>query len=286
MNYSKYLAVSDTEENWGFYLTTAGYTKIDSNQSYPNNEQHPKSHAFNWDNGRILDGYYIVFISRGRGVFETERTSRYTISEGCCFLLFPGVWHRYKPDMEIGWEEYWVGFKGFYAEDLVKRFFDECSPVFYTGTEGDILKLFKTVLVKMQEGNPGYHQEIAGITHQMLGILNSTPQNERSERPDERLISQAMFLLRETLHTSDTIEEIVKTLPVSYSKLRKDFKKITGETPNQYQLNLRLEKVKELLSTTKLSITEIAYQTGFESVSYLSKIFKKKNNIPPSYYRH
>lgn len=285
MDYSKYLSVSDTEENWGFYLTTAGYSRIDSHQSYPRNRQHPKSHAFNWNKGRILDGFYIVFISKGSGVFETGQTSRYTISAGCCFILFPGVWHRYKPDMEIGWEEYWVGFKGFYAEELIRRFFVRSNPVFYPRKETPVVMLYKMILEKMREGFAGYHQQIAGITHQLLGILYAAAQNERQEDPDELLISQGMFLLREHLHTPGTIEEIVKNLPVSYSKFRKDFKKITGETPNQYQLNLRLEKVKELLHTTKLSISEIAYQTGFESISYLSKIFRKKNLVSPRDFR-
>lgn len=285
-NFNKYLTLSDVEERWGFYVTTAGFSKIDINQSYPDNKQHPKSHSFNWDKGRILDGYYVVFISKGKGVFETEKNDLLTISEGSCFMLFPGVWHRYKPDFKIGWEEYWVGFKGFYAEKLVNCFFDEQTPVFNTGLNENILKLYQSILERVKNARPGYHQEIAGITHQLLGILNSFSSQDRGNKNSpERLITDAKFLLRETLHESDTVENIFKRLPVSYSKLRKDFKTITGETPNQYQINLRLNKVKELLLTTKLSITEIAYQTGFESVSYLSKLFKKKNNMSPGSYR-
>lgn len=285
-NFSKYLTTSDLEERWGFYPTTVGFSKIDSNQSYPDNNQHPKSHAFNWDKGRILDGYYLVFISKGKGIFETAKTTRITIEEGSCFILFPGVWHRYKPDFKIGWEEYWIGFKGFYAENLIKTFFSENQPVLHTGSNETILRLYQTALELVKSAKPGYHQEIAGITHQLLGVLNSLSEvNQRYANPTEQLISDAKFMLRESLQEADTIENIVKNLPVSYSKFRKDFKTITGETPNQYLLNLRLNKVKELLQTTKLSISEIAYQTGFESVSYLSKIFKKKNHRTPSYYR-
>jgi transcriptional regulator GlxA family with amidase domain len=57
-------------------------------------------------------------------------------------------------------------------------------------------------------------------------------------------------------------------------------------SPNQYLLKLRLDKVKELLSNTNLSISEITYQTGFESVSYLSKLFKKKDKVTPRDYRN
>lgn len=285
-NFNKYLTSSELEEKWGFYITTTGFSKIESNQAYPDNRQHPSTHVFNWDNGRILNGYYLVFISKGEGVFEAEGTNLLRISEGCCFVLFPGTWHRYRPDLNTGWEEYWIGFKGFYAEELIKSFFDQKKPVIYTGLNEDILRLFQSVLLKVNEAKPGYHQEIAGITHQLLGMLNVlSTMHQAKANPTEQMIFTAKFLLREGLREPDSIANIVKDLPVSYSKFRKDFKRVTGQSPNQYQLTLRLEKVKELLSTTRLSIGEIAYQTGFDSVSHLSKTFTKKFNLSPRAYR-
>jgi len=69
-NFNKYLVNGQLEEDWGFYITTVGCTKIDINQIYPLNSQHPESHKFNWDTGRVLDGYYLVFISKGEGIFD------------------------------------------------------------------------------------------------------------------------------------------------------------------------------------------------------------------------
>jgi AraC-like DNA-binding protein len=285
-NFNRYLTISELEEQWGLYVTTVGFSRIQSNTAYPDNSQHPNTHVFDWDNGRILNGYYIVFISKGGGVFESERNEPFRISEGCCFILFPGVWHRYKPDPKIGWEEYWIGFKGFYAEELIKRFFEVGHPVYYTGLNENILRLYLTVMELVKNSKPGYHQEIAGITHQLLGILNTLSEmDQKNTNPDEQLIFEAKFLLKETLREPDTIESILKQLPVSYSKLRKDFKRITGQSPNQYQLDLRLNIVKELLTTTRLSMSEIAYQTGFESSSHLSKTFRKRFGVSPGSYR-
>lgn len=285
-NYNKYLTTSELEEKWGLYVSTAGFSKIERNESYPDNKQHPKSHAFDWSNGRILNGYYLVFISRGEGLFESEDANLVRISEGCCLVLFPGTWHRYKPAIDVGWEEYWIGFKGSYADELIKNFFDQKKPVLYTGLNENMLRLYQSVLEKVKDAKPGYHQEIAGITLQILGILNALSDMDQTKaNADERLIFQAKFLLRETLREPDAIAHIVKDLPVSYSKFRKDFKRITGQSPHQYQLSLRLEKVKELLSSTKLTVTEIAYQTGFDSVSHLSKTFAKKYKLSPKAYR-
>jgi AraC-like DNA-binding protein len=284
-NYNKYLLSGKLEEDWGFYITTAGYTKIDTNQSYPLNNQHPDTHKFNWDSGRILDGYYLVFISMGEGIFESAKTPSCIVKEGTCFMLFPEVWHRYKPHRKSGWEEYWVGFKGTYPDLLMKNF-DPENPFIKTGRSDQLLKLFHTLIEQIQQAAPGYHQMISGTTLQILGLMQSVAQyHEINVNTNIKLVEEAKFLLREAVSSTARIEQIVSSLPAGYSKLRKDFKQITGLSPNQYLLNLRLDKVKELLNNTGLSISEIAYQTGFESVSYLSKIFKKKNKICPKVYR-
>jgi AraC-like DNA-binding protein len=284
-NFSKYLLSDNLEADWGFYITTVGYTKIDTNQSYPPNSQHPESHKFNWDTGRILEGYYLVFISKGEGIFESGQTKNCSVKEGTCFLLFPGVWHRYKPNINIGWEEYWVGFKGSYPDLLIKNF-DANNPFIQTGRNDSLLSLFHTLLEKVQQASPGYHQVITGITLQMLGLLQAVIQYpDLSKGNAKQMIEEAKFLLREAVQNPDKIENIVKKLPIGYSKLRRDFKNSTGQSPNQYLLNLKLDKAKELLTGTNLSISEIAYQVGFESLFYFSKQFKNKNGISPKFYR-
>lgn len=284
-NYNKYLSFGKQEEDWGFYITTTGYTKIDTNQSYPLNNQHPDTHKFNWDSGRILDGFYIVFISMGEGIFESANIESTKVKEGTCFILFPGVWHRYKP-LKSGWEEYWVGFKGNYPAMLMKKF-DPANPFIKTGRSDNLLKLFHNLIDQVQQASPGYHQMITGTTLQIISYIQAVSQyHEINTDNTTKLVEEAKFLLREAVPNKATIEQILGKLPAGYSKLRKDFKNLTGLSPNQYLLNLRLDKVKELLSNTSLSISEIAYQTGFESVSYLSKLFKKKDKIAPKTYRN
>ena len=164
--------------------------------------------------------------------------------------------------------------------------FDPSNPFIKTGRSDNLLKLFHALMEQVQQAAPGYHQLISGITLQILGFIQAVSQyHEINTGNDAKLVEEAKFLLREAVSTKISIEEVLQKLPAGYSKLRKDFKRLTGLSPNQYLLNLRLEKVKELLTNTSLSISEIAYQTGFESVSYLSKIFKKKNRKGPKSYR-
>lgn len=286
-NYYRYLPVTETEEKWGFYLNTVGYTKINPLETYPPPEGHPASHAFTWNKGRILDGYYLVFISKGKGIFESAHTPPTHLQEGTCFFLFPEVWHRYKPDLDSGWEEYWIGFKGRYPDELMKTFFFHPeSPFVEVGLDESLLILFQRLLETVQRAEPGYHQVIPGIALEMLGLVHTVSQHHRhGDNPALRLIHKALFLMRESLDKPVNMEALAKELPMGYSQFRKKFKAITGLSPHDYHLGLRISRARTLLDTTALHINEIAYQTGFDSVYYFSKLFKKKNGVSPRNFR-
>ena len=286
-NFCEYLNIGAQEENWGLYVNTVGYSKVGPHQHYPKNEEHPKNHSFEWNKGRILSGYYLVFISKGQGMFESSFTNQTTVSEGTCFFLYPGVWHRYKPNSNSGWEEYWVGFNGAYPHQLMhKSFFTETRPFINVGLHCELLNLFHNIIETVRGCSSGYHQVIAGITLQILGVLNAASMHkEQQEDSIEGLITKAKFLLQESLDKPVDMELLARNLPMGYSAFRKAFKKATGEPPNQYHLNLRLNKAMHLLSSTTLSISEVAYQTGFDSLFYFSKLFKQKTQKSPKIYR-
>lgn len=285
-NYHKYLHINKLEQDWGFYITTVGYCKTDKNMHYPDSQLHPKDHGFSWNKGRILDGYYIVFITNGSGIFESAETSAQEVEVGSCFILFPGVWHRYRPDPHVGWEEYWVGFNGNYPQELMARFFEPQNPIVKTGLNKQLLALFTELLGSVAEAQVGYPQLVAGITMQILGLLNKVRLTEKIENdPESVWVSQAIFLLQQQLHGSVDIESLAERFPISYSKFRKTFKRHTGKSPNQYHLDLRLDKAEELLRNTNLSVKEIGYHTGFDSPYYFSRIFKTKFGLSPKHFR-
>jgi AraC-like DNA-binding protein len=64
------------------------------------------------------------------------------------------------------------------------------------------------------------------------------------------------------------------------------FKKQTGTTPNAYLQSLRLQRAKELLADTDLSILQIAQQVGYEHHSSLTRLFQKLERTTPIAYRH
>lgn len=286
-NYHKYLNITAFEKSWGFYVNTVGSARVGPNKKYPNNRLHPGDHSFTWEKGRILDSYYIVFITKGEGLLESANAKTIHVKAGSCFFLYPGVWHRYKPQPYSGWEEYWVGFNGDYPKKLMQKGIFSAENAFLdVGLNEELLQLFYTLIRNVAMAEMGYRQVATGITLQILAVLNAIAKyGAPNTNQQAKLISKAKFLLQESIEMPVNLEEMVKELPMGYSKFRKTFKEVTGVSPNQYHLDLRLDKAKELLMSTDLTVNEVAFKTGFSSIFYFSRLFKKKNGLAPKEYR-
>ena len=63
------------------------------------------------------------------------------------------------------------------------------------------------------------------------------------------------------------------------------FKEFTGDSPQLYRTKIRIDKAKELLTTTRMTCTEISEALGYQSPYYFSRIFKNHTGVCPSYYR-
>ncbi len=81
------------------------------------------------------------------------------------------------------------------------------------------------------------------------------------------------------------VDQLAKLCNLSLSSFKRLFKKEYNNSPNNYISNRRLEKAKELLTLTDLSIGEIAFEVGFQDSLYFTRLFKNKIGIPPSKYR-
>ena len=83
-----------------------------------------------------------------------------------------------------------------------------------------------------------------------------------------------------------TVEKLANELNVSPSYLSDMLRNITGQNTQQHIHNKLIEKAKEILTTTNLTVSEIAYLLGFEYPQSFSKLFKSKTNLTPISYRH
>jgi len=282
----KYFNISDYDEAWGIVVTTVGSQLIPPNSLYPRS-QHPKSHVFNPSNGRILKEYQLIYISKGCGYFESESCKRQRIEAGTMILLFPNEWHTYEPDKDTGWYEYWVGFRGIHIDNRVKNgFFTPKSPVFHLGFNSTIIGLFDDIANYTIQEKAGYQQIISSIVLYLLGTVYYKDKNMRfTDSLAISRIDEARTIMKQNIESDISPEKIADKLGVSYSWFRKKFKQYVDVSPAQYLLNLKFLRSKELLDTTEMSISEIAFKLNFETTSQFSTFFRKKEGVPPLQYR-
>ena len=100
-----------------------------------------------------------------------------------------------------------------------------------------------------------------------------------------RLAVNVIYYLQSSYSQKITVEKLAEEFHTNRTSLLNDFKKYTGQSVNQYLIQLRLTMASTLLRDTELSVEEICERTGFSDISYFSKVFKKKLNHTPSKYR-
>lgn len=93
------------------------------------------------------------------------------------------------------------------------------------------------------------------------------------------------FYLRSHLGEDLTVDQIAADFHISRSKLYSSCEKYLGMGIAAYIRNLRLEKAKELLTGTDMTVSQIAAETGFSDYNYFCRVFKKETGLPARTYR-
>jgi AraC-like DNA-binding protein len=291
-SYRKYFTdtqLSDLESagpNWGVNVQTVGHSAHPPGRPYPE-PGHPSTHAFDWENGRLLQEFQIVYVAKGTGIYEGKGTGLVEVAAGTIMLLFPNVWHRYKPSLETGWEEFWVGFDGHFAEYLMRQeCFDPQRPLITVGFNAEFLDIFRRLIDVLKNEGVAFRQISSCLVIQMLGLVYSSALMKNQTRlRQEQIVESVRFRIHENWEQTLDFQAIASKNNVSYEWLRKAFKAVTGTSLGQYLLNLKIEKTGQMLRETSMTVAEIATRAGFESEFYFSRIFKKKTGQTPSEYR-
>ena len=282
----KYLITNEQDVSWGIVTTTVGYQDIPPQSVYPP-QKHPVRYLFSSEKGRILNEYQLVYITRGRGSFTSSHQKNSPINSGDIFLLFPGEWHTYRPDLSTGWYEYWIGFTGKDIDAKIQAgFFKRESPIIRTGFDSEIVRLFQLAVETAKQQSPGFQQMLAGIVNLLLGYSYAKFKNCTLEGSKFLAqINKAKVIMREHIFEELSGTEIAKEIGMSYSSFRRFFKQCTGFSPAQYFLELKINKSKELLTNSELNCQEIAFEMGFNTPSYFNLIFQKKTGMTPYQFR-
>ena len=105
------------------------------------------------------------------------------------------------------------------------------------------------------------------------------------QRMSDICFVQVVDYIEKNLDKIITLDEIAELVHFNKSYLVERFKAVYGVPPMQYVNWMRIERAKVMLVKTDKSITEIAEESGFQSIHYFSRFFKEKEHISPQKYR-
>lgn len=98
-------------------------------------------------------------------------------------------------------------------------------------------------------------------------------------------LKATFVLIMNNYNHNITLEDASGSAHMSPHYFCRFFKKVTGTTFKEYLLRIRIDKAKELLIQYNMSVTEIAYQVGFENLSYFFRVFKRFTRLNPMEFR-
>jgi AraC family transcriptional regulator, transcriptional activator of pobA len=274
-------------------ISVVDYTKIKHSEKY---------NVTTW----VMD-FYSISLKRNPAAKIKYGQQEYDFDEGIMFFMAPGQVFRVEinPDLTVnhtGWmllihpDFLW---KTTLAKSIRKyEYFD------YSVNEALFLseKEEATANTIVENIRQEYHSNIDKFSQDIIISQIETLLNygERfyhrqfitRKKANHQVLDQMERLLSEYFDREDllkkglpTVKYLSDKLNISPNYLRGLLKVLTGQNTQQHIHDKLIDKAKERLSTTSLSVAEIAYDLGFEHPQSFSKLFKTKTNLSPSEFR-
>lgn len=154
------------------------------------------------------------------------------------------------------------------------------------GADDYIAKPFSTDELQLRVRNLVQQRRVLQRKYSQLGAtIEADPEIDTLPMAsmDVQFLQKARKVLQNSLSNSSlSVDEFAAEMAITSVQLRRKIKALTDQTVTEYIRNYRLEKATELLKNKTGTVSEIAYQVGFESLSYFSKVFSEKYGKAPS----
>lgn len=204
----------------------------------------------------LRTSYVLHIVRSGKGILEINK-HKYELKEGDAFFIAPEVEAWYEADKKDPWCYMWVGFTGYRAEENAEHAgFSRRNPIRHVECKEQLNQYLDGILAAHQHSYPG----VVYVRHAMEYISHHYQEKVK-------------------------INELADYIGVNRSYLTSSFKKAVGCSPQEYLVNLRMEKAKNLLKNTDMPINAVAAAVGYQDQLAFSKIFKQNFTVSPKEYR-
>jgi len=224
----------------------------------------------------------IMYILKGSLTLVLESNTHRAAENQLVFIdcLFP---HEYWANEDT--EFYWAHIDGVNTRDFYQKIISERGPVFTVVKNTAFVTKFNEIIESCAPtiGVPEIVR--SQIIYHLLCMAYSSNADISISTEDSSVIDKAAQYIEKHLFEDLTVKQIAEHIGMSSSHFSRQFKEVTSYSPYEYIVVKRLDHAQWLLYATKLSIREIAYQTGYNSETNFIVSFRKKMGISPSRFR-
>lgn len=152
-----------------------------------------------------------------------------------------------------------------------------------TGGEEEMLSTAKSLLYFWNLHGPAYHSKCLSELFSLITQISTLDAYANSLAGKYRLIHRSVKYIEKNYAHQDLYTPALAAMSdIGETYYRNIFHEVFGTSPNRYIQEFRVSKAKELLTTGKYSVEEIAAATGFANASYFCKVFKSVTSLTPS----
>ena len=227
-------------------------------------------------NGRHSDAF--IYIVSGSCTYTFNDKSTFQANAGDVFYLpYKSVYTMY-----IHTDDYKFIFCDFDFWETKEK----CSAICESPKHKNIDGLFMTLLNLYHASSCSARTECMSILYTIYSILQQDTQKGYLDKGKKEKTKQAKQLIDEGFYNPEfSVSMLAEKINVSEVYLRKLFKAQYGISPSAYLISVRLLNAKKMMKYPFLTLNECAMQSGFSSLQYFCRIFKKENGISPGKYR-
>lgn len=227
----------------------------------------------------------ILFVTDGKGFIKTS-TFQYEIQKGDLIIIKTNTEHSEISLSNLTFYALGVDNTTFIDKN---NFANNILVYHYEKEEYNLLEtIYKQIYFEAFFKKKNYEKIINNCFENLFIYIDRNLNvifNENKEKEYSDLVSNIKILLDNSYSSSIKLDEIASHFFVSKATICHKFKKEVGQSIIEYKLNNQLIEAKNLLQSSHMGISQIAYGIGFNNLSHFNKEFKKKYGISPSEYR-